>query len=487
MSQSTTPLGLLVSSTRSEAKVWDRLLPLLTAQEEVTQTVELQHVNARQQAGSRVSLSRFRRTFPTTDILADELIAALENEPNRYFVLVGYKSGCNLIQRALLDELEEKKRTDVVARARRVILLSPPQVNLMRVAFILTVGFLIAGGVLQVLAQALGFNSRLLGAIALGLPAIAAILLAIAQFRDWKTTGRARGGSEEFRERIVHGAKQRSGSWPIPVQVEHVLDLSRAVKRDVQQIVGRLLEPLGHESVYDVRLEEVIEILSPLDASQIPPDLRDKIKTDHQTTWSRAVEFQRFNATRQPAVNPWELQLSTSGIIASVTPPNEKNEWTSNEQWDYQTNRKKYLFRFSPRAGIRYELKLRVFGAHGPNNRDAHSHLRADANYETHRRTLDLRPMLAAGYRFAENCEPRAWYVPGTLPVAEGERVLDNGRCGILHEISASARRVDLENKSATPGLYVWELHDVRNGGILAYEYDWATDKGSQRMSSVAN
>jgi len=480
------PLGLLVSSTRSEAQVWDRLLPLLTAQEEVVRTVDLQHVNAPQQASSRVSMSRFRRKFPTTDTLADELVAALENESDRYFVLVGYKSGCNLIQRTLLHELEEKKRTDLVARARRVILLSPPQVNLMRVAFIVTVGFLVAGAVLQVMAQAFGFNSRLLGAIALGLPAVAAILLAIAQFRDWKTTGRSRGGSAEFLERIVHGAKQRSGSWPIPVQVERVLDLSRAGKRDVQQIASRLLEPIGHENVYDVRLEEVIEILSPLEASQIPPELRDKTKTDHQTTWSRAVEFQRFNATRQPAINPWELQLSTSGIIANVTPPNEKNEWSSNEQWDYQTNRKKYLFRFSPRAGTRYELKLRVFGAHGPNNRDAHSHLRADANYETHRRILDLRPMLDAGYRFADNCEPRAWYVPGSLPVAEGDRVLDNGKCGILHEISASTRRVDLENRSSTPGLYVWELHEVRNGGILAYQYDWA-ERSPQRMSSVAN
>ena len=482
-----TPLGLLVSSTRFEAKVWDRLLSQLTAQQEVTKTVQLQHVNALQQAGSRVSLSWFRRRFPTTDVLVDELVGAIENEPNRYFVLVGYKSSCNVIQRTLLHELEEKKRTEVVARARRVILLSPPQVNLMRVAFIVTIGLLIAGGALQVMAQFAGFSSRLLGATALGLPAVAAILLAIAQFRDWKTTGRARGGSEEFRDRIVHGAKQRSGSWPIPVQIERVLDLSRADKRDVQQIVMRLLNPIGHQSVYDVRLEEVSEILSPLEPSQIPPDLRDKTKTDHQTTWSRAIEFQQFNATSQPAVNPWELQLSTSGIIAGVTPPNEKNEWTSNEQWDYQTNRKKYLFRFSPRAGVRYELKLRVFGAHGPKNRDAHSHLRADANYETHRRILDLRPMLDAGYQFAENCEPRAWYVPGTLPVAEGERVLDNGRCGILHEISSSARRVDLQNRSDIPGLYVWELYDVRNGGILAYQYDWAADKGQERMSSVSD
>src|SRR5262245_31919518 len=128
MSRSITPLGLLVSSTRSEAKVWDRLLPLLTAQEEVVRTVELQHVNAPQQASSRVSLSRFRRKFPTTDVLADELVAALESESDRYFVLVGYKSGCNLIQRTLLQELEERKRTDLIARARRVILLSPPQV-----------------------------------------------------------------------------------------------------------------------------------------------------------------------------------------------------------------------------------------------------------------------------------------------------------------------------------------------------------------------
>jgi hypothetical protein len=212
MSRSTAPLGLLVSSTRFEAKCWDRLLLLLTAQQDVSKAVELRHLNALQQAGSRVSLSRFRRKFPTTDVLVDELVGAIENEPNRYFVLVGYKSGCNVIQRTLLHELEEKKRTDVVARARRVILLSPPQVNLMRVAFIVTIGLLIAGGVLQVMAQFAGFSSRLLGAVALGLPAVAAILLAIAQFRDWKTTGRARGGSEEFRDRIVHGAKQRSGS-----------------------------------------------------------------------------------------------------------------------------------------------------------------------------------------------------------------------------------------------------------------------------------
>src|SRR5262245_50704166 len=118
MSRSMIPFGLLVSSTRSEAKVWDRLLPLLTAQQEVTKTVELQHVNALQQAGSRVSLSRIRRKFPTTDILADELVSAIENQPNRYFVLVGYKSGCTVIQRTLLHELEEKKRTDVVAHAR---------------------------------------------------------------------------------------------------------------------------------------------------------------------------------------------------------------------------------------------------------------------------------------------------------------------------------------------------------------------------------
>jgi len=81
--------------------------------------------------------------------------------------------------------------------------------------------------------------------------------------------------------------------------------------------------------------------------------------------------------------------------------------------------------------------------------------------------------MLNNGYRFAAGKEPRAWYIAGVLPVVEGVRELDNGSCANLHTGYATRPTLPVENISPIEGVYTWEINNVRNGGLLAYEYEW--------------
>ncbi len=473
---------ILVSGSRAESRAWSRILPVLRENPQLATRATVEHIDTFALVRSRSALPLRRRWFPFPADLAAELRSQFDTllrDPRgagAEFVLVGYRFGCKVIDRALVNELSQRERTELIARVRRAVFLSPSQADHQRMAYVATIGALLLGFAGTFATKLYNVQNPSMEAILVVLGYIPALLLAMAQFFGWNLRQRGtEGSSAEFRDRFVRGSKHTPGTWPIPLQTEDVPNLEKSSPRDVEDVVTRLIHPVSHPNVYEIRLEEVIEQIKPVNAS---PGARLSDKTNHVSHWSRKIEFQPFDTvTVNSGLDLWVLSLTTSGVIQSVDPPNEKNEWNSSDEWDFKTNRKRYQFRFRPLPGRTYELRLKVLGPHGRNHRDSHSHFRADANYERHRRILDLREMLAAGYRFRAGREPRAWFIPGALPSGKGPRELDSGHCTNLDDTYRDQTRTVVPNTSNEPGVFVWEVLNVRNGGILAYEYDWREEE----------
>lgn len=167
---------------------------------------------------------------------------------------------------------------------------------------------------------------------------------------------------------------------------------------------------------------------------------------------------------------PWELRQRTRGYL-EVQDPSPNNLATSEENFAKNSG---YIYRFRPKPYEDYFLRVTIYGGYDTNNRDIHIHLRADTNFRLIRGNLDLSAYLSQGWKISE---PKVLFfysqIPSTrTPYQSGslERNLRDLECDCLTNKRVLGLEVQVEQIS--PGVFRWEKSDLRNGGIIASEFD---------------
>lgn len=486
-----TRIVLLVSANGEQGRAWKRVLAMLGQHKEFGEFATLTHVDLPAEARGRFRRGLLRKWFPTfrdkSDALKEVVQEALGKGGLRdrpAIALVGYRSGCPVIQSLLLDLLVDDKDLATIASIRRVILFAPRH---RQYAWLVVVGIILCSLLsfaTKPLLAALGIqvSAAAEGALALvgGVGIIVGTLFQALSSRDaaallgYDFDKLHRGQLEDrFETAFVNGAKNQRGTWPVPVQTITGLNLSALDANTLRAVASKLMSPAGHKNVHELELEEDIDTIIPVAGSEVPADIRLTPAPDHKVRVERIVRFSAANATESEGTAPkWVLGLRTTGKIAVLAVPKEKNYSESAEEREFLNNRSAFVFRFVPEAGREYRIAMDSYGAHGPGNRDSHCHFRADVNYQLVRKTLDLRPLLAKGWQIT--APPVAYFLPGRLPSADGARLLDNGDCSPNEMQRVRAEGIRIENESGEKGLYVWRVEDVREGGLFAYEYDVA-------------
>jgi hypothetical protein len=489
---------ILVGAAEHEAKVWSALKPRIEAElaKQSGARVEIfdgkaivdnRHYNWLKKKWRACSL----QTTKLESRLRKDAVGASKMHPT---VLVGYHHGANLIMRLLAD-LARNEELECLVQVRSAVLIDPkgpnPIAKAVMVFFVLAcVSYFFAKfpGYIPFHPNGDAFLQRIKDAseytswfFALGL----ALLLALitkecgAYFGiDLSKTHHAKL-AREFEDRIsVGGLKDVAGKWPIPTSNINGLDLQRLDQLEIEGLTKAIVDPPGHQNVYEIDLYQGDHTLSPTQSCSAP---------GHE--WGTEIEVTkvRFSpcdfGVEGRSVKPFEIRRRTNqGKITLLYAP-EKNLWEPEERRAFDENGKFYVFRFRPtKAGV-YDVGLSIEQGFGPGQMDFHMHPKPYVNYKKLVLTLDLRPMLQAGYHLLDP-KPKAQFLsPQHLPLKNAN---DHSRTfhlldclGPKKDLQDHEHRiVNLDNLSTEEGLFRWEMEDVRNGGWIGYEYNLACQNG---------
>ena len=113
-----------------------------------------------------------------------------------------------------------------------------------------------------------------------------------------------------------------------------------------------------------------------------------KVVADNWATIDRVIEMSRNNECSEQ----FALRYSTrgTGLLTGALLIPQKNEALPAELGEYHDHGKKLVYRFTPQAGKKHQMRLEVVNGFDAFNRDAHFHLHANTLYETIVVELDL-------------------------------------------------------------------------------------------------
>ena len=223
-------------------------------------------------------------------------------------------------------------------------------------------------------------------------------------------------------------------------------------------VVDALLEPDGHQNVWEVDLLEQRVKVEPLVGAQQNVVARyggheRVVHTDNVAYIQRSVTFSRKNRCSRPYI----LKYATrNGGFVDPLMQGGKNEALASDTQTWEDTGTKAVFKFTPRAGKTFALDLTVYKGFDLGQRDVHCHLEMwKARYKTVRFSLDLSAYMPISpfplepkFRFYEQetphddlCRSRTEFVEAMPPIKADPR-----------------------------GVWTWELHDIRCG---IYDVSW--------------
>jgi hypothetical protein len=393
--------------------------------------------------------------------------------------LIGWGKGCRVIQACLLRCLAEDTTVRHLRRIRQVVLVCPSHAWRYRLLLGCTVIAMLVASLLE-LYRAL-FKDSLPATptlvVVLGsLVAIASLLFGIVsnptamELLGLQSIQLDRDDLEhQFRSHLQGGSKQKPGTWPVPAQVLNLTDFGDDELVDAMRIAQAILEPFSHGSVYEIDLLERKLTIAPADGP--PPDTESFVAVDVAKIVHSVTVSERNSTTPESGPSPWELRYQTYGGHVHVPNIPDINRWTPQERSAYEYTHKQYVFRFFPEPGRTFTLKATVWNGFSAGNRDSHMHLRADAYFRCIRSSIDLRAYLEAGWRISS--PPEAYFFFGKLPKVSGnERDLSGPSCDCLKSNRSLQEGTPVEVTEIEPGLYAWEVREVRDGGILGFLFN---------------
>jgi pimeloyl-ACP methyl ester carboxylesterase len=236
-----------------------------------------------------------------------------------------------------------------------------------------------------------------------------------------------------------------------PLRGDHfsVLQPSGPEDENYRLLAEAILDPIGHENVFEIDWFEqrlAVEPLSPPQEVICKHGTHErKVCTDNVAHLVRMARFSRGNRCTGLFAMGYGTRnngfLSWAGSVENQAPSDEKRLWD-----DYGTQAN---FKFTPKAGETYTMRADIYKGFDAGQRDAHFHLRRDRNYKKVRFSLDLSAYLKSGWRVTR--EP-ALYLHHTDPE-------DHDMCK-LRPLENPVEAI-VRNQS---GLWVWELERVREG-----------------------
>jgi hypothetical protein len=488
-------LVALVSSSRQEARFWENLLPELQNFPAFAETCHFYHLPIYTLLPKRDGRSFLHRLLQRhqrqTEVLTKELQRSpfLHTYPNHDpdLTLMGLGPGCLLIQEYLLRCLNNDADVRRIRRIRQVVFLTPPRSHWVAWAFGLLFVLAPIGILLYLLwpsaALLVGMASALLGlfTIATAGLAIASSPLALTMLgmeSEWFLGARIH---KEFTEKIERGSRRKLGTWPIPHQELWPTKVKSADSKIIQEISEIILQPEGHPNVYEIGLFEYTFTIKPIQLKDLPERVRDNLVIKEQSiSQAILVSHMHFAGNDQTSneemrgtpgeLPPLELRQRTRGYL-EVSDPAPDNMATSDENF---TKNRAYIYRFLAKAHEDRFFRATIYGGYEANNRDNHFHLRADANYHLIRGELDLSGYLSQGWKIVE---PKAFFFYSHIPETRFSRqtgLLLRDLKDLECDCMTNKRTLGLELpvQQSTPGVFNWEISDVRNGGIIAFEFD---------------
>lgn len=466
-----------------EADLWRKRLPALG---KVPGLQDDLHLSCWPDGGTRLRGNRWRHWISPLLYRADRLRAHLalplfvaqDANLDPEITLIGWGKGCRVIQACLLRGLAEDPTVRHLRRIRQVVLISPSRPRRYRLLLAVTIIAMLAISLLELYRSLFGASIPAASTLVVLLGLVVAIATlwfgtvsnpTALELLDLRPAKLGRDDLEhQFRNHVQEGAKYKPGTWPIPCRLLDLPDFGEDEQIDTLQIAQAILEPASHGSVYEIDLFERHLTVSPVDG--LVPDsdtpARDVAQIAHSVTFS---ERNSTNPEDGPA--PWELRYQTYGGHIHVANIPDINRWTPQELSAYEYTHKQYVFRFFPEPGKTYTLKATVWNGFSAGNRDSHMHLRADAYFRCIRTSIDLRAYLRAGWRI--DTPPEAYFFFGKLPTVGGkERDLAGPSCDCLKSNRSLQQGVPVEVTEFEPGVYVWEVREVRDGGILGFLFN---------------
>jgi pimeloyl-ACP methyl ester carboxylesterase len=431
----------------SSPRCWDRLLDLLRRDSRVTASFDLKCF---EYPTSWATFSLLRR-IPSLGEVARSLQAFLESPrlgTYREVTLVGHSLGGLVIQRYLADKVQQGRAEDL-ARIRQVILIATPNLGS------------------ELLSPVRNFFSHFFFN-----PQERTLRIFDPEISEIRTV---------VSERIVDASIRTANAWPIPVQCfwgsqdrvvveasargpfdsenampldgDHFSVIQPADARDenYERIVDALLKPTGHRCVWEIDLYDTMVRVEPL------PGVKDfvvkygdqtrTVTTDNVAHAVREVTFSRKNRCREP----FTLRYATKNDGYVKPAMSHENEAPPQELARYEERGTEAIFKFSPRAGETYSLKVDVYKGFDERHRDIHFHMGTDKYYKRFRFRLDLTAYVASG-----------WSVVAGPKLYLHERDPKDHKLCDARELRNEIPCVDARE----PGRWEWELRSVTDGVI---------------------
>jgi len=252
-------------------------------------------------------------------------------------------------------------------------------------------------------------------------------------------------------DRVVVEASAR-GPFPnaLPLRGDHsdIIQPNSSSDDRYLAIKDAFLKPSGHENIFELSSYSTELRVEPstLKIEDITPPLPKRIEIENIAHLKRVVEF----SSKNHCFELYQMRYFTeeSGFVrATMSHPNEAAPDLLHK---YELSGTEIYYDFTPAPSTRYWFDVEVFNGFGPGNRDWHFHLGHKSYYKRYEFSLDIRAYIEAGYKLS--LAPSFFYYP-IDPV-------DHALC---------AQRVHDSPEpyaSETPGLWRWELNDVREGVI---------------------
>jgi len=439
----TKDVALFIHGFGSSAECWDALLPLLRADKEIPERYELQCWSYPTKVIELNPLDRIPSLAELGGYLVDHLRSPELRDRN--LTLIGHSQG-GLVILGCFDSLLRQGKAEELRNVRQAILMATPCEGSTTISFLRKVVALFIKNPQEETLRVLN-------------PEIAAV-------------------RSEIRERIVGATADTPDTWRIPIhafcglQDDIVPEASaRGVFDSVRSVPGGhssilqpkdtdddrfkkvrevLLEPGGHSHRFEIAHYETVITVEPRrnETIQVPSKGNPReVHFDNFATIKRTVRFAPNNRCK----NHFGIQYSTRSngyVVGHCSVHNEASPADKGEWEDYGM---KFRFEFVPGAEKSYSLQVDIYNGFDKDNRNVHFHLPTEAYRQRMTYVLDLSKYVAGGYQVSDG--PRLYLDP--------EQTEHDDLCH--QRILGVPIPAEPEEK---PGVYRWELRDVRQGVI---------------------
>ena len=435
------PIIVFIHGFGSSARCWTALLSLLQRDDRITERYEL---TTWEYPTKWIEVNLFGR-IPSLKQLARALATELELPlyRGRELTLVGHSQGGLVIQ-AYFAEALAAGRGSALHDVRQAIFFATPSEG-----------------------STTGMSVRRLASMLFTNPQEVTLRVLNPDVSDIRSI---------LRERVVGAVKDSDSTSRVPIhsfcglEDDIVVEASaRGVFDSVRSVRGTHFTILKPESASDPRYSEFAELLlapgghshrfevdeyrteirvEPRQLQEIVTQSETNprvVRYDNYATLARTVTFAPSNRCK----HNYFIQYSTRGDGYVVGHPSHPNAASPADVGRAEDGGTFFRFEFVPQFGHDYCLNLEVYNGFGRGARDVHFHLGDDSYYRHLRYTLDLSAYLAAGYAITS---PRFY--------------LDPKDAGHSQLCAQRAARAPMPTREETPGIYRWDLENVKQGVI---------------------